>query len=167
VQVGMYQHHRGRVREAHQLPQDKLDRRPALDARVNALPDVCRAAHVGGRLMVDAENEACMAGHPEQVLPIFGRGGPSWRASWPKPLLYEASWRLVTFHSGEHLEKDEVRVLRHVKAQAVLHVAGRYRRHRCVEVSDVRPREALLQPALHLLVEETALVRAHLVRIGG
>ena len=69
----MYQHHRGRVREAHQLPQDKLDRRPALDARVNALPDVCRAAHVGGRLMVDAENEAGMAGHPEQVLSIWPR----------------------------------------------------------------------------------------------
>ena len=71
------------------------------------------------------------------------------------------------FHRVGRLEKDEVRVLRHVQAQAVLHVAGGHRRHRRVEVSDVRAREAPLQPALHLLVEETALVGAHLVRIGG
>ena len=51
--------------------------------------------------------------------------------------------------------------------QTVLHVAGRHRGHRCVEVRDVRAREALLQPALHLLVEETALVRAHLGRMRG
>ena len=70
-------------------------------------------------------------------------------------------------HVGGGLEEDQVGVPGHVQPQAVLHVVGRHRRHRRVEVRDVHAREAALEPVLHLLVEEAALVGPHEARAAG
>ena len=144
----MHQHHGGSVRVTEQLPQDPLDlgggegRRmgdhSASWAATEVHAAVARSSGVRGAAQARGRASQADRSSNTKAPPRQHQGGTlllSCSSMWLDrgPALSALVAALPVrgaAHVGGSLEEDEIRVGRHVKAHAVLHVVGRHRRHR-------------------------------------